>query len=105
MNRVAWSTGFMVLTLMVILLISSCMTTRTNVGEYQETRGRSYNYASGKQVWLFWGILPMGRTNVNTPGDGNCQVVTKYTVGDVLISTVTLGVVKTYSIQVRAKRE
>jgi hypothetical protein len=46
----------------------------------------------------------MGRTNVNTPKDGNCEVITKYTVGDVLITVLTVGIVKTYSIKVMAKK-
>jgi hypothetical protein len=60
-------------------------------------------YARGKQVWLFAGLLPIGRTSVATPPDGNCLVVTKFTFGDVLISGVTLGLITTYTIKVRAK--
>lgn len=97
--------ALLMICLSAALLLSACMTTRTDVGQFRETRGRSYRYARGKQVWLFWGAIPMGRTSVNTPGDGNCQVVTKFTFGDVLINTFTLGVVKTYSIHVNAKRE
>ena len=88
----------------IILSLSSCMTTKTNVGAYKEMEGKEYKYAKGKQVWLFWGILPVGRTNVNTPADGNCQVITKYTFGDVLITTLTGGLIKTYTIKIKAKK-
>lgn len=81
------------------------MTTKTNVGTYFEAQGSEYVYAKGKQVWLFWGLLPLGRTNVNTPSDGNCQVMTRFTFGDVLISFLTGGLVSTYTIKVKAKRQ
>jgi hypothetical protein len=86
------------------LTMVSCMTTKTPVGKYIETPGKEYTYAKGKQFWIFWGILPAGRTNVNTPSDGNCQVVTKYTFIDLLISGCTGGLVTSYTIKVEAKK-
>ncbi len=80
------------------------MTTKTQVGEYKEQQGKEYTYAKGKQMWLFWGIFSMGKTNVNTPADGNCEVVTKFTFGDVIIRTLTVGIVTTYTIKVHAKK-
>ena len=40
------------LTLVLIMfgLITSCMTTKTSVGEYREIQGEEYNYAKGKQL-------------------------------------------------------
>jgi hypothetical protein len=81
------------------------MTTKTSVGAFKETQGNEYTYAKGKQFWLFWGILPLGRTNVNTPGDGNCEVITRFNVGDALISGLTGGIVTSYSIKVKAKKK
>ncbi|MBE0674998.1 MAG: hypothetical protein IH591_10085 [Bacteroidales bacterium] len=85
--------------------LSSCLMTKTSVGAYTESWGNEYTYAKGKQLWLFWGIIPLGRTNVNTPGDGNCEIVTKFTFTDVLISGLTVGIVTSYSIKVKAKRQ
>ena len=87
------------------LFTASCMTTKTPVGNFQAIQGEEYTYAKGKQVWLFWGLLPAGRTNVNTPSDGDCEVVTRFNFGDFLITTITAGIVTTYSIKVRAKRK
>jgi hypothetical protein len=80
------------------------MTTKTSVGEYKEQQGKEYTYAKGKQIWLFWGIVPIGRTNVNTPSDGNCEIITRFNFTDALISVLTVGIVTTYSIKVKAKR-
>lgn len=85
--------------------LTSCMTTKTSVGAFQETQGSEYTYAKGKQIWLFWGIMPLGRTSVNTPGDGNCQVITRFNLGDALITSLTGGIVTTYSIKVKAKKK
>jgi hypothetical protein len=85
-------------------LLTSCMTTRTPVGNYVETEGKEYTYAKGKQFWVLWGIFPIGRTQVNTPSDGNCQVVTKYKFSDILISGLTGGIVTSYSIKVEVKK-
>jgi len=85
--------------------LTSCMTTKTNVGAYRETQGNEYTYGKGKQIWLFWGLLPLGRTSVNTPGGGNCQVITRFNLGDALISGLTGGIVTTYTIKVKAKKK
>ncbi|CAM3370057.1 hypothetical protein SL053_002419 [Flavobacterium psychrophilum] len=85
--------------------LTSCMTTKTNIGAYRETQGTEYTYGKGKQIWLFWGLLPIGRTNVSTPGDGNCQVVTRFNVSDAIISAITGGVVTTHTIKVKAKKK
>ena len=86
-------------------LFSSCLTTKTNIGTYRETAGKEYTYAKGKQFWLFWGIIPIGRTDVNSPADGNCQVVTRFNFVDVLISGLTGGLVSSYTIKIKAKKE
>ncbi|MFA8299753.1 MAG: Bor/Iss family lipoprotein [Hyphomicrobiales bacterium] len=83
---------------------SSCMTTRTPVGTYNTDKGTEYKYAADKQYWLFWGLLPIGRTNVATPENGNCEVVTRAKFVDFLIGGVTGGILTSYSIDVNAKR-
>jgi hypothetical protein len=100
--------SFLIMLLMTVAIstmLTSCLTTKTSVGAFKETKGSEYTYAKGKQFWLFWGVLPVGRTNVNTPGDGNCEVITRFTLGDVLISGLTGGLVTSYTIKVKAKRQ
>ena len=67
--------------------------------------GETYRYSKAKQVWLFWGLAPLGRTNVNTPEDGSCEIITRRSFGDVLISSLTLGLVTTYTIKVKDKKK
>ncbi len=87
------------------LSLSSCMTTKTSVGEYKQQTGNEYTYAKGKQLWVFWGLVPLGRTDVATPPDGNCEVITKLKFGDFLISGLTAGILTSQTIKVKAKRD
>ena len=48
-----------VLTISLLFLSSSCMMTQTTVGAYKESAGAEYEYAKGKQVWLFEGLIPL----------------------------------------------
>lgn len=89
---------------LVIVVFSSCMVTQTTVGQFREVKGKEYVYSRGKQVWLIEGLIPVGRADVATPAHGNCEVKTYYDFGDFLINTITLGLIKTYSIKVTAKK-
>ena len=89
--------------LAVLTLLPSCMTTRTSVGSYRETEGDEYVYAKGKQCYLFWGLVPLGRTRVATPADGNCEVRTCYGFWDAFLSVITGGIFEMQSIRVYAK--
>lgn len=86
------------------LTLNSCMTTKTQVGEYSSMPGMAKKYSKAKQIWLFEGLVPIGRTSVNTPSDGNCEIVEKFTFGDVLISGLTAGIITTRTIKVKVKK-
>jgi hypothetical protein len=88
----------------MLLFSTSCLTTKTNVGMYQQKQGTEQTFEKGKQLWLFWGLIPLGRTSVSTPSDGDCQVVTKFKFSDVLISGLTGGILYSYSIEVKVKK-
>jgi hypothetical protein len=93
------------LAIVISLTFQSCMTTKTSVGNYREADGEEYTYAKGKQLWVFWGLFPIGRTNVNTPGSGSCEVITRFNFGDVLITGLTAGIISSYTIKVKAKKK
>lgn len=97
-------TKLLILAMTLTICFSSCMTTRTYVGAYKETEGTEYTYSKGKQMWILWGIIPMGRTHVATPVNGNCEVATKLNFADGLISLLTAGIVSSYTIKITAKK-
>lgn len=86
-------------------LLTSCMTTKTPVGNFMSQTGSTVTYDKGKQFWLFWGMVPMGRQHVSTPSSGDCQVVTKFKFTDALIFTLTGGIVSSYSIKIETKKD
>ncbi len=86
------------------VLLTSCMAVRTPVGKFRESSGSEYTYSKGKQIWLFWGLFPIGRVSVATPSDGNCEVIVKFNFGDFLISGITGGIVTTETVKVKAKK-
>ena len=91
------------LLLVVVFLLSACMTTRTSTGSYKESPGKEYVYAKGKQCYLFWGLVPLGRTSVASPASGDCEVRTRYNFWDALSSVITGGIFSMQSIRVYAK--
>lgn len=94
---------FYTLLISVLFILSSCMTTSTTVGDYKEDSGKQYTYAKGKQFWIGFGLFPIGRTDVQTPTDGSCEVISKFTFGDFLISGITGGIVSSRTIIVKDK--
>jgi hypothetical protein len=99
-------TSFFLKTLLFCLVfcaLQSCMTTKTPVGNYLSTQGKEQTYDKGKQFWVFWGLVPLGRKHVSTPADGNCQVTTKFKFTDLLINGLTGGIISSYSIKVETK--
>jgi len=86
-----------------VLALTGCMVTKTQVGDYRNETGKETTYAKAKQIWLFWGVVPVGRASAATPPDGSCEIVTKKTFVDVLITGLTGGIVTTYTIRVNVK--
>lgn len=80
------------------------MTTRTAVGNFTETNGETYRYSQGKQFYLFWGLIPLGRTTVATPSDLPYQVRTSFNFWGALVSSITGGIFSIQTIKVYAKR-
>lgn len=86
-----------------MIILPSCMTTRTSLQNYKETQGQQYLYSRGHQCYLFWGLVPLGRTSVATPADQPCQVRTHVGFGDGLVSLITAGIFSMQQVRVYAK--
>ena len=79
------------------------MSTRTSVANYQMTDGEEMCYSKGRQCYLFWGLVPLGRTRVATPPDGVCEVRTHYGFWDAFVSIITGGIFEMQQIRVYTK--
>ncbi len=91
------------LLLAVLTLMPSCMSTRTSVQNFKEAQGQQYLYAKGRQCYLFWGLIPLGRTSVATPAEQPCQVRTRFGFWDAFLSVITGGIFSMQQIRIYAK--
>ena len=96
---------FLVCLVIASVCLSSCMVTKTAVGNYKENKGQVYEYSTDRQGYLFWGLLPVGKCVVNTPADQNCEVRTRTTFVDGLVSVITGGIYCMQTVQVVAKKD
>lgn len=88
----------------LLMVLPSCMSTRTSVANYQMTEGEEVCYSKGRQCYLFWGLIPLGRTRVATPPDGVCEVRTRYGFWDAFVSLITCGIFEMQQIRVYTKK-
>ena len=93
-----------IIMILVATMLSSCMTTRTSMNGYKEESGKTYKYSQGKQCYLFWGLIPIGRTSVSTPEGEPCQVRTSFRFFDAICSSITGGFFSMQTIKVMAKQ-
>lgn len=96
---------FLVCLAIASVCLSSCMVTKTAVGNYKEGKGQAYSYSKDRQGYLFWGLLPVGKCNVTTPTDQDCEVRTRTTFVDGLVSTITGGIYSMQTVQVMVKKD
>lgn len=92
-----------IIMILVATMLSSCMTTRTSMNKYKETSGQKYKYSKGKQCYLFWGLVPIGRLSVATPIGEPCQVRTSFRLIDGIFTSLTGGIFSMQTIKVVAK--
>lgn len=98
----------LILLLLLAVFCTSCYTTRTSIGDYRTAtkadKADTYVYAKGKQCYLFWGLIPLGRTRVSVPKNGNCEVRTSVNVLDGFLSLITGGIFSMQTIKVQAPK-
>ena len=96
----------LLLLLLLAVVCTSCYTTRTSIGDYRiatkADKASSYTYSKGKQCYLFWGLIPLGRTHVSVPRDGHCEVRTSVNFFDGFLSLITGGIFAMQTIKVKA---
>lgn len=89
----------------ILFLFSSCYTTHFTVGDGPiKDQGKQETYDKAKQMWLLWGLFVINDGNPNTPSDNNYMIKTKFTFGDILITSLTGGVFTIKSVKVKVKK-
>jgi len=91
--------------LAALMVLPSCMTTRTSTNGFNEAQGKEYYFDRGKQCYLFWGLLPLGRRQLEVPKNKQpIQVRTRMGFIDGLCTTLTAGIFSMQTIRIVAKR-
>lgn len=104
--------------ILIVIIMPSCMTTRTSVGTYSEKDGVEYLYSKGKQWYILFGLYPISRKEtvtkdgatsirkkeiVKTPEDGICLIKTEERFLSYLLKYVTEGFVRLQNVYVYVK--
>lgn len=94
------------LSVIILLAGSSCMVTRTTIGDGPVvTNGPAVVYSKAKQFYLFWGLFPLGHSQPAIPDNHNLQVKTSLNLTDALVSGLTVGIITSQTIKIVVKRQ
>lgn len=89
-------------------LLPSCMKTQTYIGDYQKLTYNGsenyYEYYKGKQCYLLAGLIPLKNNQPTTPPETNCEIKTKMTFVDCIVSGVTYGIFYMQTKEINAVR-
>jgi hypothetical protein len=77
------------------------MTNRVTIGSGPVGRqGSSKVYSKTKQLYIFWGLCPLGRSQPAIPEHKNIQIKTSHNIGDLLISFITFGIIDSRTVKI-----
>jgi len=94
-----------VLPVLLLIFLTSCMVNRHTVGDGPVGKsGRTEIYSSTKQMYLFWGIMPLGFATPDVPKDGNYQIKTSFNIVDDILTGITGGVFSMRTVRVIVKK-
>jgi len=91
-----------ILPLLIILFslsLNSCYVNRTTVADGPVGKS-GVRYSHTKQMYLFWGLLPIGQAQPRAPQGCGYQVKTAFNFVDILINGITGGIFGTRNIKI-----
>ena len=95
--------------ILAAMLLPSCMKTQTYVGDYQKLTyngsDNHYEYFKAKRVYLFGGLIPLGKCEPDIPPTVPCEILTKQTFVDGLLSGLTQQIVTFQTVQINAVKD
>src|SRR5579863_5893854 len=88
-----------------ILSLNSCFVNRTTVADGPIGKEKSIKYAKAKQMYLFWGLVPIGQAQPRTPVECGYQVKSVFNFWDMLVSTITGGIFDLRTVKILVRKE
>ncbi|TAE55388.1 MAG: hypothetical protein EAZ89_05665 [Bacteroidetes bacterium] len=90
----------------VCLLFPSCMVNLHTVGNGPVGKQQTTEvYDRKKQVYLFWGLMPMNEASPRVPSHGDYQLKSSITILDGLAFSITGGLFSMRTVEVRVKED
>ena len=97
-------TAFVVALSLMSMSLSSCYISRVAVGSGPIGKDKTATtYSTQKDMFLFWGLLPLTPTNPKEPTDGNYQVQVSTQFVDWLVTRITGGIFGLRTVKVLVK--
>lgn len=93
-----------VILMCMAMLVSSCTVTRTNIGT-MDPKAEKEVFAQTKQMYLFWGLVPLGNSQVKLPDHNNVQIKTAHNGVDLIATSVTGGIFSMVTIKCLVKKK
>jgi hypothetical protein len=94
-------TLFLLLT--TLLLASSCVVERTQVGTIEPGLLNQKTYKKGKDIYLFWNQLPLQKTERGLDIK-NYEIIVKRNLFDVVVTYGTAGIFSFYTVIIKTER-
>lgn len=93
---------------MLTMTMQSCYVHRHTIGNGPVGReGDKKKVSTTKQLYLFGGLIGVGSPNTSNPpyGENGYQIKTSSNIVDMIITSLTFGIVSTRTVKIFVKRE
>ena len=82
----------------IVLWLCGCQTTRVTNGSGFNHKGSTV-LVKRKQIWLAWGLIPLGKNNIILPKES--IVIIKNNAFDLSVALITAGFVQTKTVKIK----
>src|SRR5581483_8665397 len=90
---------------LLMLSLNSCYVNRTTIGDGPVGKSEAAKYGKAKQMYLFWGLVPLGFSQPAAPMECGYQIKTSFNFFDMLVSGLTGGIFGMRTVKVLVNKD
>ncbi len=92
----------LIMPIILLSLLFSCAATKTQVGNYNNTEGKTVVYEKGKDIYLFWDKIPLQKVEkkINIK---DYEKIAKRNLFDNITYYGTMGIYSSYTVKIITK--
>jgi len=95
-----------ILLIVISTTLSSCFVTRTTIGNGPINKeDTTVIYSKSKQYYLFFGFAALNKSQPKLPIEPNYQIISYMGFSDVLLTTITFGIIDVRTTKVLIKNK